>query len=81
VVLDEAYRLVGFPVGEVLALFARLERWDTALASVGVRVEVARRLAEIAPADIEIKTLPVRIPIVRSKVPLADMARDVPSGF
>ncbi len=84
VLLDEACRLIGFAVGEELALAPGLERRDVVEGSAiapDVRIEVARRATDRAAADVVIKALLVGPVWFRAKVPLADVARSVAGGL
>ncbi len=53
---------------------ARPQGWDGAAPGIAVvRIKVGGRLANFAAADIDVKPLFVRKPLIRAQVPLADM--------
>ncbi len=78
--LDERDRLVGFPVGQVLARSPRRQvRKRRPLVLGGIRIEVMGRVAEVAAAGVEVEPLALGEPLLGPEVPFADEAGGVPA--
>jgi len=73
---DKTAGFLCFPVSQILTRAARFKRRNISrsIFIIIVRIKVGGRLPEIAAAEIIVKSLLLRIPVICSQVPFADMA-------
>ncbi len=81
VAANEADRLIALSVGQVLARFARRQGRNALCVSVFVRVEVGRRLTEIATPDVDGEALFVGVMRFQAQMPFTDESCEVALFF